>query len=162
MTHARLNSSPSNASQAPYYAFNRLTTLHAKAESYWNCLLKARNAPIFCATRRSRRVRRCGDAGCKLCTTCMARQPGLDVPEDFAGRACAWPSGWRGQSRVIRGPGAPGAIQRAVFASITVRAVTLTMRRTVLAAVRIFAGLATPRSTGPITTLFAAVVLSRL
>ncbi len=54
----------------------------------------------------------------------------------------------------------PGGAQR--LASATVSAVMLTMRRTVLDAVRMCTGLAAPSKTGPMAMLLPAVALSRL
>ena len=51
---------------------------------------------------------------------------------------------------------------RTALASATVSAVMLTMRRTVVLAVRMWTGLAAPRSTGPMAMLPPAAVLSRL
>ena len=67
-------------------------------------------------------------------------------------------------------PLSPGALpsngsrldQRCALASATVRAVMLTMRRTVVLGVRMCTGLAAPRSTGPMAMLPPAAVLSRL
>src|SRR3982751_3416049 len=52
--------------------------------------------------------------------------------------------------------------QRAAFASATVSAVMLTMRRTVADGVRMCTGFAAPSSTGPIAMPPPAAVLSRL
>jgi len=52
--------------------------------------------------------------------------------------------------------------QRCALASATVKAVMLTMRRTVVLGVRMCTGLAAPSSTGPMAMLPPAAVLSRL
>src|SRR3954447_5169726 len=60
------------------------------------------------------------------------------------------------------GLGSDGHQLRFAFAEATVRAVMLTMRRTVADEVRMFTGAAQPSRIGPMATLLPAAVLSKL
>ena len=53
-------------------------------------------------------------------------------------------------------------MRSAAFASVTVSAVMLTMRRTVVDGVRMCTGAAAPNKIGPTATLLPAAVFSRL
>jgi hypothetical protein len=75
----------------------------------------------------------------------LRRHRSVTNPSGFPGHCCgAWPA------------------QRAAFASATVSAVMLTMRRTVADGVRMCTGCAAPSSTGPIAMPPPAAVFSRL
>lgn len=87
----------------------------------------------------------------------VRRQP-LQVTRD--GTVATGPASRAAQP--LQASDAPAGAQRAAFASATVSAVMLTMRRTVVLAVRMWTGLAAPSSTGPMAMLPPAAVLSRL